>query len=63
VLATVASIYTRFMLQDFPLTTNWSAWYAHAALLAMATLVGLALYALVITLAGRPLWSNRLDAD
>jgi hypothetical protein len=63
VLATVASVYTRFILQDFPLTTNWSAWYEHATLLGLATLAGLALFGFVITLKSRPLWSNRLDAD
>lgn len=62
VLATVASVYTRFILQDFPLTTNWSAWYAHAALLGIATVGGLAVYGFVTTLTGRPLWPNKLDA-
>jgi hypothetical protein len=63
VLATVASVYTRFILQDFPLTTNWSAWYEHATLLGLATVAGLAIFGFVITLKSLPLWSNRLDAD
>jgi hypothetical protein len=63
VLATVVSVYTRFILRDFPLTTNWSAWYEYATLLGLATVAGLALFGFVITLKSWPLWSNRLDAD
>ena len=63
VLATVASSYAALMIEIFPLTTNWSAWYAPAALLAIATLVALALYGLVTTLKGRPLWPAKLDAS
>jgi hypothetical protein len=62
-LATIASSYAALMIEIFPLTTNWSAWYAPAALLAIATLVALALYGLVTTLKGRPLWPARLDAS
>jgi hypothetical protein len=63
VLATVASLYAVFMIETFPLTSNWSAWYAPAALLAIATLVILALYGLVTTLKRRPLWPKILDAS
>jgi serine/threonine-protein kinase len=59
VLATVALTYIRFMTEDFPLTTNWSAWYANGALLAVVTVVSLSLFGFVITLKGRPLWSYR----
>jgi hypothetical protein len=63
VLATVAFVYMLFVAQDFPLTTNWSAWYAGAALLGVATLAVPALFGFVITLKGQPLWSNRSNAS
>jgi hypothetical protein len=59
VLATVVLTHVRFITQDFPLTTNWSAWYANGALLALVTLAGPTLFGFVITLKGRPLWSYR----
>jgi hypothetical protein len=55
VLATVALTYVRFLAQEFPLTTNWSAWYVQVSLMALATLMALALYGFVTTLRGRPL--------
>jgi hypothetical protein len=63
VLATIAALYAAFVIEIFPLTTNWSAWYAPAALLAIVTLVALALYGFVTTVKGRPLWPARLDAS
>jgi serine/threonine-protein kinase len=62
VLATVAALFAAFVIEVFPLTTNWSAWYAPAALLGIATLVALAVYGFVITLSGRRLWPAKLDA-
>jgi hypothetical protein len=56
VLATVASVYAHFAIQDFPLTTNLSAWYAPGALLGIATLLAIALYGFVTTLRGQRLW-------
>ena len=38
VLATVATVYTNAAIAYSPLTTNWSAWYATAALFAIGTL-------------------------
>jgi serine/threonine-protein kinase len=63
VLATVVALYTAFVIEIFPLTTNWSAWYAPAALLAIAALVALAVYGFVITLSGRRIWPAKLDAS
>jgi hypothetical protein len=63
VLATIAALYAAFVIEIFPLNTNWSAWYAPTALLGIATVVMLALYGLVTTLKGRPLWPARLDAS
>jgi hypothetical protein len=50
VLAAVVHGYTEFAIREFPLTTNWSAWYAQVALLIILTLVGLAFYGFVTTL-------------
>jgi serine/threonine-protein kinase len=55
VLATVALTYVRFIIQDLPLTTNSSAWYAYAALLALVTITGLALFGFVTTLKRPPM--------
>jgi hypothetical protein len=63
VLATVASLYTAFMIEALPLTTNWSAWYAPAAVFGIAILVALALYGFVTTLSGRRLWTGKLSAS
>jgi serine/threonine-protein kinase len=49
VLAAIVQTYTEWAIRQFPLTTNWSAWYAQSALLIILTLVGLALYAYVTT--------------
>ena len=51
VLATVASVFAHGIILDFPLTTNWSTWFAYAALVGVATLVGLAFFGFVTTLA------------
>ena len=50
VLAAIVQVYTEFAIRQFPLTTNWSAWYAQSALLILLTVVGMALYGFVFTL-------------
>src|SRR3974390_420367 len=50
ILAFIVCFYTSFAIRQFPLTTNWSAWYAQQALFIVLTLVGLALYGFVFTL-------------
>jgi hypothetical protein len=63
VLAASAAVFAGAALVDFPLTTNWSAWYAPSSLLAMCVVTGLALYSLATTLSGRPWWPDKLDAS
>ena len=63
VLATVAALYTGFMIEELPLTTNWSAWYAPAAGFGIAILVALALYGFVTTLSGRRLSTGKLSGS
>jgi hypothetical protein len=50
ILAVIVWGYTIQAIREFPLTTNWSAWYAQDALFIVLTLVGLALYGFVFTL-------------
>jgi serine/threonine-protein kinase len=50
ILAVIVWVYTSFAIRQFPLTTNWSAWYAQQTLFIVLTLVGLALYGFMFTL-------------
>jgi serine/threonine-protein kinase len=61
VLTATAAVYAWITLVGFPLTTNWSAWYAKSALFGLATLVALASYGFVTTLAGRRIWPKRIE--
>jgi serine/threonine-protein kinase len=61
VLTLAAAMYAALTLLDFPLTTNWSAWYAPTALLAICTLLALALFGFMTTLAGRPALASGVD--
>ena len=60
VLTVSAIIFAQLTLLDFPLTTNLSAWYADASLLAVGVLIGLAMYGVWTTLEDRPLRAVRL---
>jgi DNA-binding winged helix-turn-helix (wHTH) protein len=55
-LCTVAFLYVLEMVYPFPVTTNASAWYAPPALLAMAGVLALALFAFYTTVAGKAGW-------
>ena len=54
VLTVSAIIFAQLTLLDFRLTTNLSAWYADASLLAVGVLIGLAMYGVWTTLEDRP---------
>jgi hypothetical protein len=58
VLAAAAFAYAIATIGAFPLTTNWSAWFAPFALFGMATLVALALFGFITTTSGRRRWST-----
>jgi hypothetical protein len=62
ILTVAAAVYAAVTIVDSPLTTNWSAWYAPIALLGIGTVMALALFGFVTTLAGRPLWPYEPDA-
>jgi serine/threonine protein kinase len=52
------------MLRVFPVTADFSVWYASSSVFAMASVLALTAYALYIALAGRPLFRARfLDSD
>jgi hypothetical protein len=51
------------VLGRFPLTTNLTAWYAPTAVLAMLSVVAIAVYGFRTTLAGRPLWRDELQRE
>ena len=48
------------LLSNFPITTNFSAWYAGTGLFGLALVAGLAVYAFHTALAGRSVFSDRL---
>jgi serine/threonine-protein kinase len=63
VVAGMAAVFVHLLLRSFPLTTHLSAWYAKSAVLAMLSVLALAVYAFHTTLAGRPLWRDELQAS
>ena len=48
------------LLHGYPLTTDLSAWYAHASILAVVVCLGLTLYGFKVSLAGRPAFKDLL---
>jgi hypothetical protein len=64
VLAPIVAFSVSLALTNFPLTTDFSAWYAGSSLFAIASVLALTAYALYTALAGRPLFkAGFLDAD
>jgi hypothetical protein len=55
VLTAVTLIYVRSLIQDFPLTTNGSAWYVHTAVFAIVSVLLIAVHGFHSTLGGRSL--------
>jgi hypothetical protein len=62
VLAAVALSYVHNVVLGFPLTTNPSTWFAPAAMLAIGSVVALAIYAFQLALAGRRLLNISLES-
>ena len=48
---------------NYPLTADFTVWYAQGALFALTVAVAFALYGFRTSLAGRPLWRGRLLED
>jgi hypothetical protein len=64
VLALIVALSVNAALTSFPLTTDFSAWYAASSLFAIASVLALTAYAVYIALAGRPLFNaGFLDSD
>jgi hypothetical protein len=53
-LALVANVVVFNILQNFPLTTQWSAWYSGIGLAGILLIAALALYGFYTSLGGRP---------
>jgi hypothetical protein len=52
-----------FLIMDWPMTTNFSLWYASATLFSLTVMVGLAVYGFYTSLAGQSLFRGRLLQD
>ena len=59
-LALVAAFMFSFLLGAFPITVDFSTWYAAGSLLAMLAVVAVAGYGFHTALAGRPLFRDEL---
>ena len=53
-LALVANFVVHIILQNFPLTTQWSAWYSGISLAGILLIAALVLYGFYTSLGGRP---------
>jgi hypothetical protein len=64
ILALIVTFSVSSILTSFPLTTDFSAWYAGSSLFAIASVLVLTAYALYTALAGRALFkAGFLDSD
>lgn len=64
VLALIVAFSVSSTLGNFPLTADFSAWYAGSSLFAIASVLALPAFALYTALAGRPLFkAGFLDSD
>jgi serine/threonine-protein kinase len=61
--ATAMAFFTTQALLGAPLTLDASAWYAGSAMLAALSIAGLAVYAFVVSLGGRPAFGGGLLRD
>ena len=57
-LALVANVVVFNILQNFPLTTQWSAWYSGIGLAGILLIAALALYGFYTSLGGRPVFGG-----
>lgn len=62
-LATMAHQLFFFMPIMFPLTSDFSAWYAPSMVFALAVVVGLSVYGFYTSLGGQSLFGNGLLKD
>jgi hypothetical protein len=63
-LTAIACGFVGLTLRNLPLTTDFSAWYASATIVAVVVVLALTAYAFHTAVAGRPLFkAGFLDAD
>jgi serine/threonine-protein kinase len=58
VLPLAVSIVVEYLLDSFPITSDFSAWYAGASILALATVLAIGLWSFRVALGGRELWKE-----
>ncbi len=58
VLPVAVALVIGILLGNFPITSDFSAWYAGASLLALATVLAIALWSFRVALGGRELWKE-----
>src|SRR5204863_535208 len=59
-LALVASMFFVLLLGTFPMTTDFSAWYASSTIFALVVGLALAVYAFYVSLAGQQVFKGGL---
>lgn len=57
-LALILALFYQIVLDSYPITAEWDAWYADSSLFALGMLAVLTLYGFVTALAGRPLFGR-----
>ena len=62
-LATAVTAYVWSVLRNLPITLDMSAWYFDRALIGFMVVVGLALFGLIVSLGGKPLFGTPLFDD
>jgi hypothetical protein len=55
----MAMLFALFTLEIFPMTFDFSAWYAYGTLLGLGAILALAGFAFHRALAGRPIFSEK----
>ena len=58
-LLAMVSLSIFFNMGDFPITTNFTAWYATGFIMQLAVLVAVAVYGFYTSLAGPPLFGGK----
>ena len=62
-LATIMTIFVLHLIIFFPVTSDFSAWYAADYVLALIVCLGLTVYGFYTSLAGEPLFRGALPDD
>ena len=63
VLATMVAQLFFFLSVTYPMTTDFSAWYASSTIFALVIALGLAIYGFYISLGGKPVWNRSYETS